>query len=387
MGAHAGDQVTDARAGGLPDWAVWAPDARAYTLGVEEEVMLIDPADWSLAQRIDDVLRVLPEDLRHHVGAETHQGAVELTTDPHATVSEVTAQLGELRGRLVDALATIGLTAAGSGTHPSAVWSETEVTEKRRYDVIHETMRDLASREPTYALHVHVGVPDPDRAIALYNRLRAHTPTLLALSGNSPFWQGRDAGFASTRTLVWKAFPRTGMPRRYASYEEWVEAVDLQIRAGALPEPTFLWWDVRPQPRYGTVELRVMDAQSRVEDTAALVALVQSVARLELEEGYVAEHLVRAEEVLAENRFIAARDGAQACLIDTTKETMRPLAEILDDLLEAAAPHAEALGCAAELARVPALAAATGAARQRGYEADAAGLDALVEALAAGFRA
>jgi carboxylate-amine ligase len=260
-----------------------------------------------------------------------------------------------------------------------------EVTSASRYRLIHRTMRDLAQREPTFALHVHIGVPDPDRAIELYNRLRVHLPLLLALSGNSPFWHGRDSGFASTRTILFQAFPRTGLPRRYGSYGEWVEAVDLQIRARALPEPTFLWWDVRPQPRFGTVEVRVMDAQSHVADTAALVALVQSIARLELEEGYVADDIIRAEEVLAENRFIAARDGVAARLIDTKEESLRPVTELLLELLDAVRPHAEALGSTTELARITALAASPGAARQRTYPTDEAGLVELVAALAATF--
>jgi glutamate---cysteine ligase / carboxylate-amine ligase len=227
---------------------------------------------------------------------------------------------------------------------------------------------------------VHVGVRNPERAIYLYNRLRAHLPTLLALSGNSPYWQGRDAGFASTRTVLWHAFPRTGMPRRYLAYDEWVEAVDLQIRAGALPEATFLWWDVRPQPKLGTVEVRVMDAQTRIEDTAALVALVQSIARLELEEGYVSGTIVAAEEVLAENRFIAARDGMRAQLIDTTHESLRPVADVLEDLLQATAPHAAELGCQDALEDVRRLAADPGAERQR---RDAAGRDDLAGTVAA----
>jgi carboxylate-amine ligase len=356
-------------------------------VGLEEEVMLLDPQrNWSLAQRIDDVLEALPEALAGYISAETHQAAIELRTDPHASVAAAVAQLRWLRDELARTLDELGLAAAVAGTHPLAQWSETEVSSASRYQLIHRTMRDLATREPTFALHVHIGVPDADRAIELYNRLRVHLPLLLALSGNSPFWRGRDSGFASTRTVLFQAFPRTGLPRRYRSYDEWVEAVDLQIRAGALPEPTFLWWDVRPQPRFGTVEVRVMDAQSEVADTAALVALVQSIARLELEEGYVADHIIRAEEVLAENRFIAARDGVAARLIDTTEESLRPVSELLTELLEAARPHAAALGCATELALVPALAASPGAAHQRTYPADEAGLVKLVAALAATFR-
>jgi carboxylate-amine ligase len=383
MGADVDGPYTSVHA----EWAEWNADTRPYSVGLEEEVMLLDPQrQWALAQRIDDVLEALPDALAGHVSAETHQAAIELTTDPHASVQAAVAQLCWLRDELADELTQLGLAAAVAGTHPSADWSEVEVTSASRYRLIHRTMRDLAKREPTFALHVHIGVPDPDRAIELYNRLRVHLPLLLALSGNSPFWRGRDSGFASTRTILFQAFPRTGLPRRYGSYGEWVEAVDLQIRARALPEATFLWWDVRPQPRFGTVEVRVMDAQSHVADTAALVALVLSIARLELEEGYVAGHIIRAEEVLAENRFIAARDGVAACLIDTTEESLRPITELLTELLEAARPHAEALGCAAELGRVPALAASPGATRQRAYAPDQAGLVQLVEALAATFK-
>jgi carboxylate-amine ligase len=382
MGTHLDDPSTSVHA----PWAQWDAGTQPYSVGLEEEVMLLDPRrGWALAQRIDDVLEALPDALAGFVSAETHQAAIELTTDPHTSVAAAVAQLRELRGKLADALRELGLAAATAGTHPSASWSETEVTTASRYRLIHRTMRDLAMREPTFALHVHIGVPDPDRGIELYNRLRVHLPLLLALSGNSPFWRGRDSGFASTRTILFQAFPRTGLPRRYSSYGEWVETVDLQIRASALPEPTFLWWDVRPQPRFGTVEVRVMDAQSDVADTAALVALVQSIARLELEEGYVANHIIRAEEVLAENRFIAARDGVAARLIDTTEETLRPVTEILTDLLEAVRPHAEALGAATELGRVPALAACPGAARQRNYPTDEAGLEQLLAALATTF--
>lgn len=349
--------------------------------------MLLDPQDgWALAQRIDDVLAALPEELAGHVSAETHRAAIELMTSPHRSVGAAISELRRLRSHLASTVEGLDLAVAAAGTHPSADWSETEITSESRYQLIHRTMRGLATREPTFALHVHVGVPDPEQAIVLYNRMRVHLPLLLALSGNSPFWRGRDAGFASSRTMLFQAFPRTGMPRLYSSYGEWVEAIDLQIRAGALPEPTFVWWDVRPQPQFGTIEVRIMDAQSRVADTGALIALVQSIARLELEEGYVAGHIMRAEEALAENRFLAARDGVEAQLIDTTRESLRPVGDLLVDLLEAARPHAAALGCATELDAVPALTASPGAVRQRIYPADEPGLMRLVADLSATFR-
>jgi glutamate---cysteine ligase / carboxylate-amine ligase len=367
-------------------WAEWNTAVDPYSVGVEEEVMLLDPQKrWALAQRIEDVLEMLPPALAGYVSAETHQAAIELRTDPHESVGTVIAQLRRLRGELAEVLGRMGLAAAAAGTHPLAVWSETEVTSATRYQLIRRTMRDLTTREPTFALHVHIAVPDPERAIDLYNRLRAHLPLLLALSGNSPFWRGRDAGFASTRTILFQAFPRTGMPRRYGSYSEWVETVDLLLRTGALPEATFLWWDVRPQPRFGTVEVRVMDSQSRIAETATLVALAQSIARLELEEGYASEEIVSAEEVLAENRFLAARDGLDARLIDPTTESLRPLSDQLSELLESVHHHASALGCLEQLEGIAALAAVPGATRQRAHPTGGAGFERLMAALAGMF--
>ena len=175
-------------------------------------------------------------------------------------------------------------------------------------------MRELARREPTFGLHVHVAVPNPEQAVRAYNRMRAHLPMLLALSGNSPFWQGRDTGLASMRTPLFQAFPRVGIPRMFRSYADYVESIDLLLRCDAFPEPTFLWWDVRLQPRFGTLEVRVMDAQTRVADTAALTALVQCLVRLEALEGHASHVLVSRPEVLEENRFIAARDGMDGAL-------------------------------------------------------------------------
>jgi carboxylate-amine ligase len=345
------------------DWSAWQAST-PYTVGVEEEVMLLDPEDWSLAQRSDDVLPRLPDALAAHASAETHQAAIELATDPHERVGDAIAQLALLRAWLADELAELDLAVAGAGTHPTALWTETRVSPASRYQVIHRTMADLARREPTFALHVHVGVPDPDRAIRLLNRFRAHLPILLALSANSPFWQGRATGLASTRTSVFGAFPRTGVPRRFASYDDWVQTVDTLLRSGAFPEPTFLWWDVRPQPRLGTVEVRVMDAQTDLAATAALVALVQSLARLELEDGYAPDALVEAEEVLEENRFLAARDGIEADLLDPEAELRRPARAQLRGLLEALRPHADALDCREELERVLGLALAPAFLRQ-----------------------
>jgi carboxylate-amine ligase len=235
------------------------------------------------------------------------------------------------------------------------------------------------------ALHVHVGVPAPEDAIRVLNGLRRNAPVLLALSGNSPFWQGRDMGFSSARTVIFQAFPRTGLQRSFDSYRDYVDAVDSLIASGAVPDPGFLWWDVRLQPALGTIEVRVMDAQSTVSEVGPLVALIQSLARLELE----GHHSTPAPcpEALAENRFLAARDGIEARLIDPTTRRLIPAREMLEALLAECRPHAHALGCAGELERVRDLAAATGADRQRSLAAADGGLEHLLACLAEQFNA
>src|SRR3712207_4680751 len=177
-------------------------------------------------------------------------------------------------------------------------------------------------------------------------------PLLLALSANSPYWQGRDTGLASARTPLFQAFPRVGIPRVFSSYADWVRSVDLLVGSGALPDHTFLWWDIRLQPRYGTVEVRIMDVQASVEHTAALVALVQSLVRLEVLEGYASSRVLHAQEVLDENRFLAARDGVAAQLIDPDRGRRVPVAELAAEVVDACVPHAQDLGCADELGLV-----------------------------------
>lgn len=327
--------------------------------------MVLDPADWSLASRSDHILPRLTASLSAHLTAETHEAALELATTPHEHPAQTVAEAAALRAALATEMSMHGLRVACSGTHPFAVWTETQVSSAARYQLVYESMRELARREPTFALHVHIGVADPDSAIVLQNRLRAHLPLLLALSANSPFWQGRDTGLASARVPIFQAFPRVGIPRVFHTYEDYVEAVDQLLRCDAFPEPTFLWWDVRPQPRFGTVEVRVMDAQCTATQTGALAALVQTIAHLELEAGYADDRLIDAFEVLQENRFLASRDGMDASFIDPVGERRVPARELLGELLQAARPHAQELGCESALECVGELARENGAAHQR----------------------
>ena len=348
-------------------WADWssAGAEAPWTVGIEEEVMLLEPNAWNLTSRSEEVLEALPEHMTERTAAETHGSALELATEPNADVPSAIDELRSLRGGLSDVLEPLGMRAAVAGTHPFTLWEDVEVSPGARYQFLYSSMRELARREPTFGLHVHVAVPNPEMAVRAYNRVRAHLPMLLALSGNSPFWQGRDTGLCSMRTPLFQAFPRVGIPRDFRSYADYVEGIDVLLRCDAIPEPTFLWWDIRLQPRFGTLEIRVMDAQTRVADTAAIAALVQCLVRLEALEGYASHALVTSPEVLAENRFIAARDGMAGQLIDAGRECRRPAREWAEELLTACAPHAADLGCADELDSVRELAAATGAVRQR----------------------
>jgi carboxylate-amine ligase len=370
-----------------PAWAHWNENAASapWTVGIEEEVMLVSPETWLPVSRCEDVLAALPDAMAQCARAETHGSALELATDPHTTVSAAAAQLEQLRGRLAETLDELGLRAAVSGTHPTARWEHVDVSPGARYQFVHASMRELARREPTFGLHVHVAVPDAEAALRALNAMRLHLPVLLALSGNSPFWQGRDSGLASARTPAFQAFPRTGPPRRFRDYADYVAAIDVLVRCDAIPGPTFLWWDARLQPAFGTLEVRVMDAQTRVEDTAALAALVQCLVRLEAERPASEPGEADAPEVVAENRFIAARDGMRAALIDPPAWGRRPVGDVLSSLVDACLPLARALGCVGELSRVPALAESPGAARQRAIAERVGGLDDVVAALSQEF--
>jgi carboxylate-amine ligase len=362
-------------------WADWRPHPSAYTVGIEEEAMLLEPGEWKLSQTCEDVLAGLPRGIASHATAETHGSALELATGVHTRVSDGIDELASLRAGLAVELRRRGLAVASAGTHPFAIWSDVVVSGGERYQFLYGSLRELARREPTHALHVHVGIGTPNAAVRAANRLRAHLPLLLALSGSSPFWQGRDTGLASARTPLFQAFPRVGVPRAFRDYEEWVEAIDTMVRCDAFPDPSFLWWDVRLQPRFGTVEVRIMDAQATAGQTGALTALVQCLARLECEEGWASQALLDLPEAIHENRFLAARDGMDASFLDPERGLSVPARTIAQELLAACEPHAQDLGCEAELARVRDLAHQPGAEWQR-ERADAGGLRGLLADLA-----
>ena len=347
--------------------------------------MLLEAAELCLAERSDAVISLLSPELRKHTSRETHAGVLELATGVHRNVAGAVSELADLRRGLASELQEAATLAACAGTHPLQSSGHTRVSSAPRYRLIGDTMRFLALREPTMALHVHVAVPDSDDAVGVLRRLREKLPLLVALSANSPYCRGTDSGFASARTMIFNGFPRTGPPRAFRDYREYVEAIDALIVSGAIPDPTFLWWDVRLQPRLGTVEVRALDAQSTIAEVAPLAALVQSLARLELEDPTGQRPV--SDEVLAENRFIAARDGLDARLIDTATRQLTSARALLRELIEDCRPHAAALGCLGELEQADRLVAANGALRQRTWVLAGRDLRSLVDRLSQRFNA
>jgi carboxylate-amine ligase len=366
-----------------PDrWRGWRHDGRPWTVGVEEEVILLDAAGVAAANRVADVLAAAAPPLAERLSAETHACVVEVKTAPAPTAAAAGSELFALRLALDGLLRTrLGLRAAGVGTHPLLHRADVHLAPLPRYRKIGETMRVIAQREPTMALHVHVAVPDGEAAVRALNGLRADVPLLLGLSANSPFVAGHDTGFASVRAPMLTMFPRMGLPRRFDGYADWTATVGALVASGAIPDASYVWWDVRLQPQLGTVEVRVLDAQSRVADTTALVALVQCLVRLHSEErAPLADDL---PEVLAENRFLAARDGVRARLVATDR-TRVPLVQALAARLSTCRPIAAELGCERELRNVLRLARDPGDERQR-TGARHFGLDHVVDALSREF--
>jgi carboxylate-amine ligase len=249
------------------------------------------------------------------------------------------------------------------------------VTEKERYEELVEALRWTVEQQLIFGLHVHVGLASAEQAVCVANALRTWLPELLAASANSPFWHGRDTGLASTRSKVFDAMPRSGIPPAFRSFEEFERLVERGVRAKSFEDYTFIWWDLRPHPRLGTIEVRICDAQTRLESVAAIVALVQSLAAA-LAERYDREGSLPTQPrtLIEENKWRAARSGLDATLVDLERDEERPAREALRALAELAGPAARRLGCAEELALLePLLLRGDGASEQRRAHGEAKG--------------
>ena len=343
----------------------------AYALGVEEELLLVEPdPPYALEQRAGELVERLATD---HVKPDVYEAIVECASPICADAGEAGGELERLR----DALRGAGATLAGAGLHPVAAFGDVVHVRSERYEHIHTSMRGLLERTPTCALHVHVGMPDPETAIAVCNRLRAHLPLLQALAAHSPYWHGRDAGFATARSQLFRGFPRAVIPRAFDGWDDYATTVSTWVAAGAMPDYTYLWWDIRPHPRLGTVEVRAMDAQSRLGTVTGLAALVHALAAACADgHGYV-----ESAEALTESSFRAGRDGLDATI--WWCGGLYPVREVARDVLALARPYARDLGgvdALEEIERV--LREGNGADRMRDAHA-AGGMPAVLERLVA----
>jgi carboxylate-amine ligase len=297
-------------------------------VGIEEELLLVAKAPPHDLDHIaaELVARIGSPDVKPDVYEEMVEGSSRVC----ATAAEAAAELERLRNAMRDA----GATLAGAGVHPTAGFGDLVHVRHPRYDYIHATMRGLLERTPTCALHVHVGMPDPETAIAAFNRLRSHLPLLQALAAHSPFWHGRDSGFATARAQLFRGFPRAVIPRAFAGWDDYCEAVGAWLAAGALPDYTYLWWDIRPHPRLGTVEVRAMDAQASLASVAGLAELVHALA-IACANGHGS---VEPAEALTESSFRAGRDGLDATI--WWGAALRPVREVAAETLALARRYA-----------------------------------------------
>jgi carboxylate-amine ligase len=335
-----------------------------YTVGIEEELMIVDASSLDLVSAIDSILGEDPPS--GQIQPELLESVLEIATSPCADVAGVGAELLALRAFARERARAHGLEIGAAGTHPFARWEEQRVVSHDRYRGLVRSLGFVARQELVFGMHVHVGMADPEEAIQVANGLRPHVPLLIALSANSPLWRGELTGLMSSRVPIFRAFPRVGLPPRFASWADFQRRVETMSESGLIEDYTYLWYDVRPHPRLGTVEIRAMDSQTRVEHTVALSALVVSLVKL------LTEELQRGEvpddppwEILDENRWLAARHGLDAELFDLAAGRRRGARELTSALLERLRPHARELGCEAELGGIEDLVrSGNGAARQ-----------------------
>jgi glutamate---cysteine ligase / carboxylate-amine ligase len=341
-----------------------------FTLGIEEELLLVDPETRRLAPVAADVLQAIDAHERA-ASHEVYAASIELRSPPRIDAEDAGRELAGLRG----AARRAGATLMGSGVHPDGALGDAALVDSERYRLVGGTMRGLMRRTPECALHVHVGMPDEKTAVRVFNGIRSQLPLLLALSANSPLWFGHDSGLASARFALVRSYPRRAVPRPFRDLDDYAETIAAVAEAGDLDDYTYVWWDVRLHPRLGTIELRELDAQSRIEDVTAIAALIQALARHE------AEHPREPEpaEAIAESSFRASRDGIDATLLDAGER--RPVREIARRTLDRVAPAARELGAEQALGPIERmLAEGGGAARQRAAM-ERGGLDAVLDQL------
>jgi carboxylate-amine ligase len=323
------------------------------TIGIEEEFMLLDPETFDLVQHVDTVLEAMAgHEFEAHVNPELMQSVIEVATPVCRNPGDVAAQLHKLRAYVTGVAQQEGLRVGSAGTHPFSLFERQRITARDRYRNLVDQLQYVARRELIFGLHVHVAVDDPDKAIQVVNGLLPHLAPLLALSASSPFWRGEPTGLASSRQMIFAAFPRSGPPPRFRNYADYAEVVGQLERTGCIADYTHIWWDIRPHPRLGTVEIRICDAVTHVEDAVAIAAYCQALVKFLCERFTAGKEIKTYHRILTtENKWLAARYGIEAPVMDleSGKRNRIPIATVVRRALKELEPHARELGGEREL--------------------------------------
>ncbi|HEX2302818.1 MAG TPA: carboxylate-amine ligase [Gaiella sp.] len=349
--------VADLPAASVLDHRFGASDQ--YTLGVEEEYMLLDPTSFDLVQHIETVLDAVQGDvLAERLNAELMQSVLEIATPVCRTAGDVLRELTTLRGYVREVAQGQGLRVGSAGTHPFSLFERQRITAKDRYHALIDQLQYVARRELIFGMHIHVAVDDPDKAIQVVNGLLPHLAPLLALSASSPFWRGEPTGLSSSRQIVFSAFPRSGPPPRFRDYADYASVVGQLERTGCIADYTHIWWDIRPHPKWGTIEVRICDAVTRLEDAVAIAAYCQAVVKQLSERHDEGEEIPSYHRILtSENKWLAARYGLDAPVMDlaTGRRIRQPVTKLVRRTLREIEPHARELGSERELEGIEAI--------------------------------
>jgi carboxylate-amine ligase len=326
-----------------------------FTLGIEEEFQIVHPETRELHSYVSKLLEEGREHalLRERVRPEMHQSVVETGTGICRDIKQARDEICELRANLNELAVKNGLRIVAAGTHPFSDWKKQEITEGERYKVIVEDLQDVARANLIFGLHVHVGIKDREVAMAMANQVRYFLPHILALSTSSPFWLGRNTGLKSIRSEIFKRFPRTGIPGEFDSYVHFQRYVDLLVKTGCIDNAKKIWWDVRAHPFFDTVEVRVCDMTTRIDDTVAIAALIQALmGKLYLLYRRNQGWRSYARELIEENKWRAVRYGLDGQLIDFGKQEQFPIRHLVEELLEFVGESAEIFKSHSDLERI-----------------------------------
>jgi carboxylate-amine ligase len=331
-----------------------AIEAPEFTVGIEEEYLLVDKETRSLLVDPPQTLMAEAEELcGTQVSSELLQSQIEIGTKVCHSIQEAHEDLAHLRRSVIDVADRHGLAPIAASTHPFSRWTEQKHTRKDRYDELTAEMQGAARRLVICGMHVHVGIGDDELRIDLMNQLSYFLPHLLALSCSSPFWLGRDTGLKSYRLTIFDALPRTGLPERFASYAEYERHIGILMQAGLIDDATRIWWDLRPSARFPTLETRIMDVCTRLEDTVSLAALLMCILRMLYRLRTRNQRWrIYTPMLIRENRWRAMRYSFDEGLIDLAKGTVVPFADMLEELCSLVSEDARALGCEKEVAGV-----------------------------------